>query len=275
MDINSLSYSKPTEPTKELASIDSEKKGLEADETNNNERTLPIINNDYSKPEPSVETSIIFIISGGEKREQQYFTMLKDKQITRLRLFFSSVKGNGMNPDEMLDFLNDGLERGYFQTYDGKSVHYENGDRIYLVNDMDDFREDLIRLKPNTDPRAIWIISNPCFEIWLYYHYFDDPDKDLSDCYKLEPTKRPSWLKNRLGILRSGGIDPHRSFSRIKTANDISKKHYALDKDKLPVLFGTEMFIVGEDIINSMGQDFEDMIERQRRKAERFKKQAH
>lgn len=275
MDIDHLSYSKPAIPTKELASIESEEKAISSSKPQNSGRDIPNAKEEYSKPHPSVETSIIFIISGGEKREQQYFTMLKDKQINRLRLYFSSVKANGMNPDEMIDFLNDGLKKGCFITYDGKEIHYEEGDRIYLVNDMDHFHNDLIRLKPNTDSRATWIISNTCFEIWLYYHYFDNPNKDLNDCQKLEPIKRPAWLKTRLGILRSGGIDPRRSFSRIKTAIDISKKHYSLDENKLPELFSTEMFKVGDDIIDSMGQDFEAMIERQRLKAEKFKKKAH
>lgn len=273
MDINSLSYSKPEEPTKALATIDQK----EEDDASNKPEVSTITNvkiaDGYSKPEPSVETSIIFIISGGEKREQQYFTMLNDKQILRLKLYFSSVKANGMNPDEMIDFLNNGLKEGCFKTYDGKVVHYENGDRIYLVNDMDHFHNDLIRLIPKTDSRAMWIISNPCFEIWLYYHYFDSPDKDLNNCLKLEPIKRPAWLKSRLAILRKGGIDPRRSFSKIKTAIEISKKHFSLDNNALPMLFSTEMFKVGEDIIKSMGQDFDAMIERQRRKVEKFIKQ--
>lgn len=269
MDINNLSYSKPSEPTKELAPISSKGKDSVLGKSNTN-NIITIEHDGYYKPEPSVETSIIFIISGGEKRERQYFTMLKDKYITRLRLFFSSVKDNGMNPDEMLDFLNNGLKEQRFVTYEGKEIHYVDGDRIYLINDMDHFHNDLIRLKPITDKRAVWIVSNPCFEIWLYYHYYDNPDKDLNDCVKEEPQKRSSWLKTRLATLRNGGIDPRKSLSKIKTAIDVSKKHFSLDDNALPTLFSTEMFKVGEDIIGSMGQDFDDMIERQRRKAEQF-----
>lgn len=61
-------------------------------------------------------------------------------------------------------------------------------DKVFLLSDVDEFYDQLEKIfKGNqTDVQGRWVVSNPCFEIWLYYCYLDSPEKVLG-CLKTEP----------------------------------------------------------------------------------------
>ena len=97
MDLSKLQYSKSVSDRDigELTSNGNKEAGSE------NKSALPIgkLPSDYSKGEATVETRIVFIISGGDKREKDYFKMLmKDRHIRRLKIAFVSKKGQGLVP---------------------------------------------------------------------------------------------------------------------------------------------------------------------------------
>lgn len=52
-------------------------------------------------------------------------------------------------------------------------------DKVFLLSDVDEFYDQLEKIfKGNqTDVQGRWVVSNPCFEIWLYYCYLDNPEK--------------------------------------------------------------------------------------------------
>lgn len=52
-------------------------------------------------------------------------------------------------------------------------------DKVFLLSDVDEFYDQLEKIfKGNqTDVQGRWVVSNPCFEIWLYYCYLDSPEK--------------------------------------------------------------------------------------------------
>ena len=51
-------------------------------------------------------------------------------------------------------------------------------DKVFLLSDVDEFYDQLEKIfKGNqTDVQGRWVVSNPCFEIWLYYCYLDSPE---------------------------------------------------------------------------------------------------
>ena len=61
-------------------------------------------------------------------------------------------------------------------------------DKVFLLSDVDEFYGQLEKIfKGNqTDVQCRWVVSNPCFEIWLYYCYLANPEKVLG-CLKTEP----------------------------------------------------------------------------------------
>lgn len=49
---------------------------------------------DYTKSEGEISVRILFILSGGEDRERNYFKMLKDdRKLERIKVAFASKKG--------------------------------------------------------------------------------------------------------------------------------------------------------------------------------------
>ena len=47
-------------------------------------------------------------------------------------------------------------------------------DSIYLVTDVDDFYSKILNQLATCKMAGIqFVISNPCFELWLYYSYFE------------------------------------------------------------------------------------------------------
>ena len=154
---------------------------------------------------------------------------------------------------------------------DDNAYHLEDIDQIFLLTDLDNFRSQLKKLL-SISPSAQyqWIISNPCFEIWLYYSYIDSsPSEYLKELLPLSEEKRPAKLKNllpKLGI--KGGADPRKAFLNMDTAIKNVRQHNRnvdednkdtaitsehkhncpVDEDNIPKLFCTQMDFLAEQI---------------------------
>ena len=90
-------------------------------------------------------------------------------------------------------------------------------DKVFLLSDVDEFYDQLEKIfKGNqTDVQGRWVVSNPCFEIWLYYCYLDSPEKVLG-CLKTEPiTTRSKKMKALGNTLVSGGLNPCLAFENM------------------------------------------------------------
>lgn len=227
-------------------------------------KSLPV---DYRKEEPTIMPTLVFVVSGGEKREQDYFQMLlKDEKIKRLRVAFATKSGQGLDPKQMLSKAESFLERHCFETaMDTYSVTED--DTIYLLSDTDEFGPILKALfeKPKS-AQLQWIVSNPAFEIWLFYHYYDTPEL-LCDAATMPLAIRSQWLKSQLNNLIKGGANPVTSFKKVKTAIENSQKNYD-EEEGLPKLFATQMHLLAKEIVGLLGNEFDEMLAR---KAERVK----
>lgn len=84
MDLNKLRYSKTVAVKDMEAHSDKTEKAAVSEK----DKSLSVgkMSSDYLKGEATIETKIVFIISGGDKREKDYFKMLmKDRHIRRLK----------------------------------------------------------------------------------------------------------------------------------------------------------------------------------------------
>lgn len=56
----------------------------------------------YQKPEGILSTSLIFVLSGGEKKEKDFLReLIKQRELNSLRVVFMSEKGQGLQPYQM------------------------------------------------------------------------------------------------------------------------------------------------------------------------------
>lgn len=142
----------------------------------------------YRKTEGVLSTSLIFVLSGGEKRERDFLLeLIRQRELHSLKVAFMSEKGQGLQPYQMQDKWAQIQLTGEIKI-ESQLFHLEAMDKVFLLSDVDEFYDQLekIFIEDLTGTQEQWIVSNPCFEIWLYYCYMNNPEKDLM-CLKSEP----------------------------------------------------------------------------------------
>lgn len=268
MDISKLSYEK-SDGLKEL--IDAKHNTVQptAEETFTN---TSVLSEGYQKPMPEVEIVRIFVISGGVKREPDYFKLLrKNTSLKRIMVVVRSKKGQGLHPVQMSAMASKFHSTQRFETEEGNSYKLFDDDPIYLVSDLDEFGEDLCNLTKTSTNQQVWIVSNPCFEIWLFYHYFNSPMPLLEEGLKIELPKRSQWMKQKLHELRQ--VNSEKALLDMQDAIKNSKANFQIANDGLPDVFSTQMHELAEILLNAITKDeFEAMVKRQRDRAAYYRK---
>lgn len=201
------------------------------------------------------------LVSGGEKRERDYFSLV-EKHSDRIKLEFCTDSARA-NPRRLLDYAKE--RRDYY----AKSESEENPDKVYLLSDVDHFECELRYIAPKcVQENFTLIISNPCFEIWLYYGRSSKP---LSDFHIPEDKRKMSKaLKGYLNDKVAGGIRPNEALFDVEVAIQNAKSSYRHDADKFPSLFSTNMFVLAEEILPLIQKELESWKkESESRKAER------
>ncbi len=227
----------------------------------------------YVKGEPHIKSYMFFVLSGGAKREKDYFKqLLEDRKITRVKLAFRSKDGQGLTPTQLNDLAGKFLSDGNFLDYKNEKHPIKRDDTLFLLQDMDEFERELRCIySKGINEQILWIVSNPCFEIWLFYHKFNTPCGYLDAGLSIPIDKRSKWLKHELNNLIPGGANPIALFSDIETASENSKNNYK-EANGLPAIYSTQMHILADEILCHLGDDFNDMLERKRQEVAKFLK---
>ena len=267
MDISKLSYEK-SDGSKELIDAKYNTAQPTAEEAFTN---TSVLSESYQKPMPEVEVLRIFVISGGVKREPDYFKLLqKSTGLKRIMVVVRSKKGQGLHPVQMSEMASKFYSTHSFETEEGNSYKLFDEDPIYLLSDLDEFGEDLCILVKTETNQQVWIVSNPCFEIWLFYHYFNSPMPLLEEGLTIELPKRSQWMKQKLHELHP--TDSAKALLDMQTAIKNSKANFQICREGLPDVFSTQMHYFAEHLLDVIGKDnFEAMIKKQHDKAEYYR----
>jgi len=242
------SYTKPN-PEKPLHTPTSVKQ-REVVET----AVIPITEaNEHYRKEDGVRMPYAFlvIVSGGEVRERNYFKIISNQtKFRQVKIEFVADR-NQLNPD------------GLLQTALYKQEHYKTSqedepDKIFILSDVDHFTNDLLRIKPECEKLDIGlIISNSCFEVWLYYSKFSVCPTDFKT--PQNPLKISQSFKTYLDKKVKGGVNPTKAiFDIIETIKN-AKSNYAELPNGIPALFSTNMFILAEQLLPLIGDQLKKM----------------
>ncbi|MDR1130084.1 MAG: RloB family protein [Prevotellaceae bacterium] len=157
--------------------------------------------------------SFFVIVSGGERTERLYFKIISNQdKFARVRIEFIADPKR-LNP------------KGLLETAKYKQEHYKTSqeneaDRIYIVSDVDDFMSELLKIKPECDTLNIsLIISNSCFEIWLYYAWFNE-------IAGFTVPENKSHISRSFRRWMPSHINPKRAIFNIEQDIKNAKKHY-------------------------------------------------
>jgi len=125
----------------------------------------------------------------------------------------------------------------------------EYKDEVWFVIDTDRWNEsDKIKLlKAFCDTKNIsrkqWFVaqSNPCFELWLYYHFYViRPETSLVVEY--------ASFKDFVNYVIAGGFDPRKMPIEIENAIMNSKSNFQTENNQ-PALYSTEVHLLGDVIV--------------------------
>jgi RloB-like protein len=194
------------------------------------------------------------IISGGQDREKEYFKIISNQdKFQRIKLEFIADPQK-LSPDGMLELAE--YKKAHFQT--SHNVDAEP-DKIYLISDVDHFINELLRIKPKCENESfVLIISNSCFEVWLYYAFMVDmPNFPIPNDIRKISWKFKGWLPSVI----HGGIKTTKAIFNIYTNIENAKKNYKEDKNGIPLLFSTNMYLLAEDLLPLIEPELTHIIE--------------
>lgn len=214
----------------------------------------------YEKAYGEIEPKLYFVISGGTKREKNFLSTLiydKSNSFPSLKLIFLTTKegAGGLTPNMMYQEYNKILSSGII-SYKDKDLTVSSIDDFYMITDVDHYYEELKTIMSTDNSRCKWIISNPDFEVWLYYCFFCDPEKDLRSIVCEQPSKRSTLMKQVNASLMKGGIDPRKAFMNMHVGIKNAKAFYQEDEFHIPLLLSTNMWKFCEDIDEIVSCEF-------------------
>lgn len=198
----------------------------------------------YQKLEGKLDPSLFVIVSGGEKREKDYFSFFENTStFPRIKIEYISknVDGReGLDVDELVP-ISIRIKKEKEESKGNDII-----DSINIVTDVDHFYSQILRNIPICEAEKInLVISNPCFEIWLYYTYFrTKPDYEIPE----NKLKISSGFKTYLNKKIKGGVKPKQAPFDLENAIANSKSNYSIDENKIPGIFSTQMHILGEKL---------------------------
>ena len=186
----------------------------------------------YKKRPPFRDAKLFVIICEGERREPDYFEFF-DQITSKIKILPIPSSEGKSSPKHLHENAKNAVNK----------FDINDDDELWFVLDIDSWEINQIHdLKKECDDIKYWNIalSNPCFEVWLYYH-FEKIVPELVDSSKCKEWKELIQKTNLKGF----DPDIHPKFIGLAIKN--SKINYK-EKGYLPEIGSTQVFNLAEKI---------------------------
>ncbi|MBK6622687.1 MAG: RloB domain-containing protein [Saprospirales bacterium] len=187
----------------------------------------------YEKRESFRDAFFFIILCEGQNREPDYFRFF-DGMSSRVKVVpVESVEGNS-SPSRLVA---NAIEKE--EELDARA----DKDRLWFVIDTDRWRNQIHDIRQECSQRPHWEVaqSNPCFEVWLYFHA-------KSALPALEHLDRCNNWKPHLPNVIKGGFNPDFHPIVIETASENSKAAYS-ENGYFPEPGSTQLWRLAEELI--------------------------
>jgi len=208
----------------------------------------------FTRRDPEKDAKSIYIFCEGKKREFQYFQYFQGID-SRINIVIHPLKGNEDNSPTGLYEL---AVQNLLKTGANPSPKYEllEGDEVWFVIDTDTWGAKVAELRSLCGPQQSWKIaqSNPCFEVWLYFHFFENQPafQWVEICN--------SW-KTFLPEAVPGGFNSNKHPIYIGRAIENSNKCFVLENGE-PATGCTEVFYLGQVVFEFCRRKIEGILNR-------------
>lgn len=212
----------------------------------------------YEKVEPSKIAKKIYIFCEGEKKEINYFKFFQgfSSNIDIIPIPNENSKSDPIKLKENADLLFNG--NSTISPKYNLSIDYK--DEVWFVIDTDRWNEggkiNNLREYCSTKNEAYqgWFLaqSNPSFEIWLFYHFFDTKPTN-TDVSTFSTFKE--FVNNKI----QGGFDNRTMPIKIQEAVINSESNFETENGQ-PKVYSTEVFLLAKLIIEFTKEQLERCI---------------
>lgn len=202
-------------------------------------------NRSFTRQLPDENAKCIYIFCDGAKREKQYFNYFNELD-SRIRIEVYPLKGYEDNsPQGLLDIAHTCLIKSDVNPNPKYELLEE--DEVWFVIDTDpdktDSRKPQIQALRKECTSRKWDVaqSNPCFEVWLYYHFYaQKPNFDsINFCNEWK-----QFLHKEIG-----GFDSKRHPIVFEKAITNAENNFEQNNEGLPNVATTEVFRLSKIIL--------------------------
>lgn len=175
------------------------------------------------------DASLIIIATEGQKTEKQYFSIFRNPKINVVVIPTTDGKSAPNHVLSRLDIIKNDYE-------------LNDDDSLWLMIDIDRIRDEQ---RSQICQKALQkgfslAISNPCFELWLYLHFVEIDDMNIS-CSQLEKK-----LRNFLGGYNKSKLDLEKYKGQIHFAVERAKSLDTNPSERWPNSIGTHVYKIVE-----------------------------
>jgi hypothetical protein len=196
----------------------------------------------YEKKAPFRDAFLFIIVCEGTNREPDYFKFF-DGMSSRIKVV-PVVSTIGSAPRLLLDVA---IEK------EKELDANDERDRVWFVIDTDRWREQLHEIRQECDQRPHWRVaqSNPCFEVWLYFHAKAQLPilANIGQCNNWKP---------HLPTVIQGGFNPDYHPIAIETAIVNAKAAYQAT-GYFPNPGSTQLWQLGEELLPLIKKELEEL----------------
>lgn len=190
--------------------------------------------------------SFIVIFSGGSKTELEYFKPIRVNQcFLDIRIEILVEDTFNKKTDALL------FNPRIFDYAYSKVEEYREGmspdspDAFFIITDVDHFGESIQANRSKCKQEGIeLIISNPCFEVWLYYSVHSDRFENFT----IPQKKLSETLKKFVHKSVDGGLDTRKAIFNIEQ-NIVNARNNYEEENGFPTLFSTQMYRLSEQLL--------------------------
>jgi hypothetical protein len=193
----------------------------------------------FERKEPNREAKSFYIFCEGNNREPEYLLYFKEIDSKINVEVIRAEPHDNNSPTGLYDKACTYLLPS--DSYSNPKFELLDIDEVWFVIDTDKWGAKIDELREKCKKQH-WFIaqSNPCFEVWLYYHF----NQNLPTFEGMEQSK--NW-KQYVNSTVKGGFDPRKHPIYIGAAIQNSKINYTENSGVIN-LCSTEMYKLGERI---------------------------
>jgi hypothetical protein len=216
-----------------------------------------ITNRLFERVSPNRSAKSIYIFCEGRSREFDYFSYFIELD-SRINIeIYKLAPHENNSPLGLLDIAEECILKS--KKNPNPKYNFIDGDEVWIVLDVDKDKSEsrepqITKVQKRCDTLNRWqlSISNPCFEVWLYYH-------QESSIPTLDDPEIPSNWKRLVNNVIAGGFDSRKHPIYIEKASKNAKNNYKSNNNR-PDVGCTNAFTLADSILSLLREKIQSTL---------------